>query len=209
MPQDSAPPDEIGSQNPDTGKAVVEAPTRVSERLLHGLPSKLLYLTALFVMLAEVLIFVPSIANFRVVWLTDRLTAARLASLAAEAAPGGIIPENVRSELLSTAQLRSVAIKSDGVRKLVLPPDGPFVVDAVTPGTDVANPAHACTHLRFHKRGDEHGRAGDGVHHQRWATEFHAEIVPVIGEVGDGIGVGQDRAIEMGVREGLAKPLGA
>ena len=131
MPQDSAPPDEIGSQNPDTGKAVVEAPTRVSERLLHGLPSKLLYLTALFVMLAEVLIFVPSIANIRVVWLTDRLTAARLASLAAEAAPGGIIPENVRSELLSTAQLRSVAIKSDGVRKLVLPPDGPFVVDAV------------------------------------------------------------------------------
>lgn len=107
------------------------APARSApEGLLHGLPSKLLYLTALFVMLAEVLIFVPSVANFRVTWLTDRLTAARLASLAAEAAPGGIIPESVRSELLSTAQLRSVAIKSSGMRKLVLPPDGDFVVDA-------------------------------------------------------------------------------
>ncbi|MCL4767555.1 MAG: HAMP domain-containing histidine kinase [Hyphomicrobiaceae bacterium] len=82
-------------------------------------------------MLAEVLIFVPSIANFRVTWLTDRLTAARLASLAAEAAPGGIIPENVRGELLSTAQLRSVAIKTGGMRKLVLPADAPFVVDAM------------------------------------------------------------------------------
>src|SRR5690606_27115668 len=96
----------------------------------HGLPSKLLYLTALFVMLAEVLIFVPSVANFRVTWLTDRLTAARLASLAADAAPGGIIPESVRGELLSTAQLRSVAIKASGMRKLVLPPDGDFMVDA-------------------------------------------------------------------------------
>src|SRR5690606_25929822 len=81
-------------------------------------------------MLAEVLIFVPSVANFRVTWLTDRLTAARLAALAADAAPGGIIPENVRSELLVTAQLRSVAVKAGGMRKLVLPPDGNFAVDA-------------------------------------------------------------------------------
>jgi signal transduction histidine kinase len=95
-----------------------------------GLPFKLLYLTVLFVMLAEVLIFVPSIANFRVTWLTDRLTAARLASLAAEAAPDGIIPPRVRSELLSTAQLHSVAIKSDDYRRLVLPPERPFTVDA-------------------------------------------------------------------------------
>ncbi len=132
MPQNSTPPDEIGGQSPDKGRAVADAPPHgASERLVHGLPSKLLYLTALFVMLAEVLIFVPSIANFRVNWLTDRLTSARLASLAADAAPDGIIPEGVRSELLSTAQLRSVAIKTGGMRKLVLPPDGPFVVDAM------------------------------------------------------------------------------
>ena len=42
-----------------------------------GLSARLLLLTAVFVMLAEVLIFLPSIANFRVNWLTDRLTAAR------------------------------------------------------------------------------------------------------------------------------------
>lgn len=131
MPQDSVSSEVGGRKAPDTGEKAVRAPALYApERLLHGLPSKLLYLTALFVMLAEVLIFVPSVANFRVSWLTDRLTAARLASLAADAAPGGIIPEGVRSELLSTAQLRSVAIKTNGMRKLVLPPDGDFMVDA-------------------------------------------------------------------------------
>lgn len=139
MPQDSVPPETGGRQR--ARDPAMESPTHsASELLLHGLPSKLLYLTVLFVMLAEVLIFVPSIANFRVTWLTDRLTAARLASLAADAAPGGIIPENVRSELLSTAQLRSVAVKTSGMRKLVLPPDGLFVVDAQF---DLREPANA------------------------------------------------------------------
>lgn len=41
-----------------------------------GLSSKLLFLTVLFVMVAEVLIYVPSIANFRLNWLNDRLAAA-------------------------------------------------------------------------------------------------------------------------------------
>ena len=45
-----------------------------------GLSAKLLVLTSAFVMLAEVLIFVPSIANLRVSWLMDRLTAAQLAA---------------------------------------------------------------------------------------------------------------------------------
>ena len=53
------------------------------------LPFKLLVLTTAFVMLAEVLIFVPSVANYRVNWLQDRLMAAHLAALAADAAPGG------------------------------------------------------------------------------------------------------------------------
>ncbi|MGL4442629.1 MAG: sensor histidine kinase, partial [Alsobacter sp.] len=41
-----------------------------------GLSGRLLILTVLFVMLAEVLIYVPSIANFRRSWLNDRIGAA-------------------------------------------------------------------------------------------------------------------------------------
>jgi signal transduction histidine kinase len=85
-----------------------------------GLSSKLLLATVLFVMLAEVLIFLPSVANFRVNWLMDRLTAARLAALAAEASPTGDIPERLRVELLQSAQVQAVSIKRDGQRQLIL-----------------------------------------------------------------------------------------
>jgi signal transduction histidine kinase len=94
-----------------------------------GLSAKLLLLTILFVMLAEVLIFVPSVANFRITWLTDRLTAAQLAALAAEAVPGGVVPDALRLELLRTAQVKAVALKRDNERRLVLPADGSLNFD--------------------------------------------------------------------------------
>ncbi len=98
--------------------------------LALGLPAKLLLLTAGFVMLAEVLIFVPSVANYRVSWLSDRLTAAQVASLAAEAVPGGDVPMKVRAELLRTAQVKAVAVRREGRRRLVLPAGEPLSIDA-------------------------------------------------------------------------------
>jgi signal transduction histidine kinase len=95
-----------------------------------GLPGKLLLLTSLFVMLAEILIFVPSLANFRVNWLTDRINAAHLAALAADAVPGGTVPSSLRMELLSTAQVKGIATKRMGQRRMVLPPDDEFHIDA-------------------------------------------------------------------------------
>src|SRR5262245_44308199 len=75
-----------------------------------GLPAKLLFLTALFVMLAEILIFLPSISNYRVSWLNDRLTAAYVSTLAADAVPSRHVPPALRNELLRTALVRAVAI---------------------------------------------------------------------------------------------------
>lgn len=95
-----------------------------------GLPGKLLILTIVFVMIAEVLIFVPSIANYRVNWLTDRLRSAQLASLAAEASPEGVVPQALRDELLRTAQVRAVALKRDHQRQLILAAESMPPVDA-------------------------------------------------------------------------------
>lgn len=89
--------------------------------LVLGLPGKLLVLTALFVMLAEVLIFLPALSNYRVGWLNDRLTAAYVATLAAEAAPNGAVPPALRNELLRTALVRAIAIRRGGGRRVVLP----------------------------------------------------------------------------------------
>jgi signal transduction histidine kinase len=85
-----------------------------------GLPGKLLVLTLLFVMLAEVLIFVPSIANYRLRWLEDRLIAARLAALATEDRREGTIPDPLRTELLRTAQVRAVSWIRNDQQMLVL-----------------------------------------------------------------------------------------
>jgi len=95
-----------------------------------GLPAKLLLLTSVFVMLAEVLIFLPSISTFRVDWLNERLTAAQLATLAAEGFPGGDVPSGLRAEMLRTAQVKAIASRRQGVRRLVLPVDPQMTIDA-------------------------------------------------------------------------------
>ena len=55
--------------------------------MMRSLSARLLVLTVLFVMIAEILIFVPSVARFRHDWLTERLSAAHLAILALDVAP--------------------------------------------------------------------------------------------------------------------------
>jgi signal transduction histidine kinase len=96
-----------------------------------GLSSRLLALTILFVMLAEVLIFVPSVANFRDTWLNDRLTSARTAALVLEAAPEESMPEELVRQLLDSVGAEAIAIKVRGTRRLLAISDTPDMVDVV------------------------------------------------------------------------------
>jgi signal transduction histidine kinase len=84
-----------------------------------GLSGKLLLLTTLFVMIAEVLIYVPSVANFRLNWLNDRLAAAHTAALVLEAAPSGMVPESLTRQILASVGARTVAIKVGAQRRLL------------------------------------------------------------------------------------------
>ncbi|MGL4397393.1 MAG: sensor histidine kinase, partial [Hyphomicrobium sp.] len=108
--------------------AVVQAASGAWSKL--GLPGKLLMLTAAFVLLAEALIFLPSLANFRVSWLSERLTAAQLAALASEAFPGGEVPSALRADLLRTAQVKAIASRREGERRLVMPVESDLFVNA-------------------------------------------------------------------------------
>ncbi|MCE2494486.1 MAG: HAMP domain-containing histidine kinase [Alphaproteobacteria bacterium] len=99
--------------------------------LVSSLSARLLLLTIAFVMLAEVLIFVPSISRFRAVYLEQRLAAAELASLALEATPDRLVSEELAMELLSHAQAKAVIIKGPTTRRLVLADDMPRNVDAM------------------------------------------------------------------------------
>lgn len=105
------------------GRASKAFVARLGQRPLRfGLSGKLLLMTIAFVMIAELLIFLPSIAKFRIDWLNDRITTSYVSALAADAAPDGNIPPSLRSELLRTALVRAVAIRRGGRRRLVLPP---------------------------------------------------------------------------------------
>jgi signal transduction histidine kinase len=92
-----------------------------------GLSGKLLILTILFVMIAAVLIYVPSVATFRRSWLNDRLSAAYTAALVLEAAPG--VPDNIARQILDSIDAHAVAMKTGTQRRLLAAPDTPPTVD--------------------------------------------------------------------------------
>ena len=85
-----------------------------------GLSSRLLILTVLFAALAVLLILPLSLAQYEDRWLSDRVRAAELASLAADAAPNQVVSDKLASQLLNGAGVVSVAVQSEGVRRLVL-----------------------------------------------------------------------------------------
>jgi signal transduction histidine kinase len=102
---------------PDTAPA--DEPKIEPQRLRLGLSGKLLVLTILFVMISEVLIYVPSIANFRLNWLNDRLAAAHTAALVLDAAPSGMVPDSLARQILGSVGARAVAMKMGTQRRLL------------------------------------------------------------------------------------------
>jgi signal transduction histidine kinase len=92
-----------------------------------GLSAKLLVLTILFVMIAEVLIYVPSVANFRLNWLRDKLSDAYTAALVLEATPQ--VPEELTRQVLGSIGARAVAMKMGQQRRLLMVGDMPPTVD--------------------------------------------------------------------------------
>ncbi len=93
--------------------------TRGSGAFLNTLSGRFLMLTVAFVMLAEVLIFVPSIARFREDYLLLRLEKAQIASLALLTTDEMMTPE-LEEELLANAQVFNVVLRRDEVRQLIL-----------------------------------------------------------------------------------------
>jgi signal transduction histidine kinase len=86
--------------------------------MLNTLSGRFLILTTIFVMLAEVLIFVPSVARFREDYLDLRLERAQIASLALLA--DEMIDPELERELLTNAGVFNVVLRRDEVRQLVL-----------------------------------------------------------------------------------------
>ena len=90
---------------------------------VNSLSGRFLILTILFVMLAEIFIFVPSIARFREDYMVNRLERAQIASLALLA--DDMIDSELEQELLKNAGVLNVVLRRDEIRQLVLSSDMP------------------------------------------------------------------------------------
>src|SRR5579863_5894958 len=97
------------------------APPQARPRLLGerrffwpgGLSARLLMLTIIVVVVANVLIVPADLAVNEEQWLTDRLRAGELASLIEGVAPNGVVTDSMTRQLADSAGVVTVAISED------------------------------------------------------------------------------------------------
>ena len=105
----------------------------------RGLSGRLLLLTVAFVMLAEVLIFVPSVANMRIRWLEDRLNTAAAAGVVVDSLKDVELSRPVQEETLMATGTKAIVLRHKNESRLIaavdMPPeiDGQYDVAAMTP----------------------------------------------------------------------------
>lgn len=98
-------------------------------RLWRGLSGRLLLLTFVFVTVAEILIFLPAIANMRLNWLSDRLNTAAAASVVVAGLKDVVLPKTVRDDTLMATDTKAIVLSKDGMRHLIAVADMPPTVD--------------------------------------------------------------------------------
>lgn len=106
-----------GRDQPDHQDRLPNA--RQGRRLGRNLSERILILTILFVMIAEVLIYVPSVANFRNVWLEEKLESAAIVAIAVSAAGDASLPADLQRRMLAAIGVEAIAIRSGGQRWLI------------------------------------------------------------------------------------------
>ncbi len=93
----------------------------------RSLSAKLILLTILFVMLAEILIFVPSIANFRMRWLEEKLNTAAVAAVVLANSDVASLPRNMQDDILMATGAKAIVLREKGVSRLLavdtMPPE--------------------------------------------------------------------------------------
>ena len=119
--------------------------TRPLTRRGVGLSARLFALTVLFVTVSEILIYVPSIANFRTSWLADHVTMADAASLVFAETADIAITRDIQDDLLNAVGAIAIAFRNGAVSRLIatveMPPDVDGVVDlrVMNPGVDIGD----------------------------------------------------------------------
>ncbi|MDL2399126.1 sensor histidine kinase [Rhizobium mayense] len=106
--------------------------------IFGGLSGKLLMLTVIFILLAEVLIFVPSVANMRLRWLQDRLNTAAAAAIVIDGLQPVELPRALQKETLMATGTRAIVLRKEGTSRLLATAEMPASVDEQYDLSDVS-----------------------------------------------------------------------
>ena len=85
----------------------------------RGLSGKLLVLTTVVIMLTEIFVFVPSVANFRLTWLADHFVTGEATSLALEKLSPDDVPDEIRNQLLALTQTDLIVVRREGASRVL------------------------------------------------------------------------------------------
>ena len=112
--------------------------------LTRGLSLKLLVLTTIFVLIAEILIFLPSVASFKLRWLEERLGTAAAVSVVLLQGDPQSLSRAAQNDLLMAIGAKAIAVRDGGVSRLLVIAEMPPEVDehidlaATGPGEAIA-----------------------------------------------------------------------
>ena len=98
-------------------------------KFIFSLSGQLFILTAVFVLIVEIVIVVPSLASDQERWLTDSVRKAEIASQAIDASPHNAVRTDLAPKLLNSAGVYFLAIQNAGNRDYVVrDPDANIVI---------------------------------------------------------------------------------
>jgi signal transduction histidine kinase len=97
--------------------------------LTRSLSARVLLLTIFFVMVGEVVVFLPSLARFRYNYLETRIAAARLATLALYATPDNSVSPSLQNQLLYHVGASGIVLHLPNQSALMIASDMPPSVD--------------------------------------------------------------------------------
>lgn len=121
---------------------MVDEPQRTPD-FLTGISVRLIAMIVLVIMIVEVIIYLPSVSNFRAGWLNDKLSVGVVAARVLDVVPDAMsLPEELTDRLLTAAGAVAIAYTRDGQSQLIERTDVPMPMAEVTADMRLDDPVN-------------------------------------------------------------------